>query len=92
METIILYVSPTTFNIHIKKVWMLIVFLKSSISGFIGEYLFEPAGCLIGVFIFTLLFFYTIYKRVELEFSDEYEDYVEDNAYEKNIELWVRKK
>ena len=27
-----------------------------------------------------------------LEFSDEYEDYVEDNAYAKNYELWSKKK
>lgn len=92
METFILYVSPTTLNIHIKKIWILTVFLKSSLSGLIGEYLFKPTGWIIGVSVLALLLVYTIYRKFEMEFSDKYEDYVEDNAYEKNIEVWVRKK
>ena len=85
------YVSDN-FVIRIRKVWLVAVVIKILITFKVGDLLFDERGIYCGIFISITLALITLIKGILLEFSDEYEDYVEDNAYLKKYELWIKEK
>lgn len=80
------------FSIRTRKTWLFLAIIISLIFFIIGIVFHKEHEMFLGTMSVLTLIIVTIVKRLLLEFSDEYEDYVEDNTYSKNYELWSKKK
>lgn len=91
VKTLTHYVGED-FRIRIRRLWLVLIFIKTGASLKIGEIFWDEGGLILGLISAILLMGITAVKGILMEFSDEYEDYVEDCAPSRGVEVWIRER